>query len=100
MLRAIRYAVGAAAVLAATGLFAQTGKGDTPYFPLREGAEWTYKVGANEVKQRVVKADKVGGEDHWQVDTIVGKDPKTSEWYVVRADGVYRTKVQTDKLDP
>src|SRR5262245_29131457 len=100
MLRAIRYAVGAAAVLVVCGLLAQTGKGDTPYFPLRKDAEWTYKVGDNEVKVKVVKSDKVGGEDQWQVDTVVGKDPKTTEYYVVKADGVYRTKVQSDKLEP
>lgn len=45
-----------------------------------------------------MKGEKPG--DEYQVDTFVGKDPKTTEWYVVKADGVYRTKVKDDKLDP
>ena len=75
------------------------------YFPLKVKSKWTYRVGDNDVTVSVVKTEKVGTEDHFQVDTFVGKDAKpgeakTSEWYVVRADGVYRTKVKDDKLDP
>ena len=99
MLRAIRVAVGAAAVLVGGVLLAQPGK-DAPadgYFPLKVKSKWTYKIGDNDVTVSVVKIDKVGTEDHYQVDTFVGKDAKpgeakTSEWYVVRPDGVYRTR--------
>jgi hypothetical protein len=101
MLRAIRLAVGAAAVLFGGVLLAQPKEAPSdPYFPLKPKTKWVYKVGDNEVTVTVVKAEKVGGEEQFQVDTIVGKEPKTSEWYVVRADGVYRTKVKDDKLDP
>lgn len=101
MLRAIRLAVGAAAVLFGGVLLAQPKDAPTdPYFPLKPKSKWVYKVGDNEVTVTVVKAEKVGGEEQYQVDTVVGKEPKTSEWYVVRADGVYRTKVKDDKLDP
>jgi hypothetical protein len=47
-----------------------------------------------------VKTETVNKEEQFQVDTVVGKETKMSEWYVVRADGVYRTKVKDDKLDP
>jgi hypothetical protein len=101
MLRAIRLAVGAAAVLFGGVLLAQpTNTLTNTYFPLKPKSKWVYKVGDNEVTVTVVKAEKVGGEEQYQVDTIVGKEPKTSEWYVVRSDGVYRTKVKDDKLDP
>ena len=70
------------------------------FFPLKKDAKWTYKVGDNVVEVRVTKVDKVGPEDFYTVDTVVGKDPKTSEVYVVRGDGVYRTKVKDDKLEP
>jgi hypothetical protein len=70
------------------------------YFPLKKDAKWTYKVGDNLVEVRVSKVEKVGTEEFYTVDTVVGKDPKTTEMYVVRADGVYRTKVKDDKLDP
>lgn len=103
MLRAIRSVVGAVAVLFGGALLAQPPKDAAQaegYFPLKVNAKWTYKVGDNSVEVRVVKTDKVGAEEQFQVDTIVGKDPKTTEWYVIKGDGVYRTKVKDDKLDP
>ncbi|MDY3556802.1 hypothetical protein R5W24_005975 [Gemmata sp. JC717] len=103
MLRAIRLFVGAALVLFGGTLLAQAPK-DAPqaegYFPLKVNAKWTYKVGDNTIEVKVVKVDKVGGEEQYQVDTVVGKDPKTSEWYTVKGDGVYRVRVKDDKLDP
>jgi hypothetical protein len=106
MLRATRAAAGMAVLLVGGVLLAQPK--DAPadnYFPLKVKSKWTYKVGDNDVTVSVVKVDKVGNEDHYQVDTYVGKEAKpgeakTSEWYVVRADGIYRTKVKDDKLDP
>lgn len=102
MLRAIRSFVAVAAVMFGGVLIAQPPKDATAdgYFPLKAKTKWTYKVGDNTVDVVVVKAEKVGTEEHYQVDTVVGKDPKTTEMYVVRADGVYRTKVKDDKLDP
>ena len=107
MLRAIRSVVGAAAVMFGGVLLAQPPKDAAAdgYFPLKVKSKWTYRVGDNDVTVSVVKTEKVGTEDHFQVDTFVGKDAKpgeakTSEWYVVRADGVYRTRVKDDKLDP
>lgn len=106
MLRAIRVAVGAAAVLFGGVLLAQPKDAAADgYFPLKVKSKWTYKIGDNDVTVSVVKVDKVGTEDHYQVDTFVGKEAKpgeakTSEWYVVRPDGVYRTRVKDDKLDP
>lgn len=101
MLRTIRSMMGAAAVLFGGVLLAQPK--DAPadgYFPLKLKTTWTYKVGDNFVEVRVTKAEKLSGEDFYQLDTVVGKDPKTTETVVVRGDGVYRTKVKEDKLDP
>jgi hypothetical protein len=92
---------GVAAVLFGGTVLAQpAGPTADGYFPLKLKTKWTYKVGDILVDVTVVKAEKVGGEEHYQLDTVVGKDPKTSETVVVRADGVYRTKVRDDKLDP
>ena len=101
MLRAIRSVLGAAAILFGGALLAQPKESPQAegYFPLKKGTKWTYKVGDNVVEVVVVKGEKPG--DEYQVDTFVGKEPaKTTEWYVVKADGVYRTKVKDDKLDP
>lgn len=101
MLHAIRLVLGAAAVMFGSVLLAQPKSAPTDsYFPLKAKTKWVYRVGDNEVTVAVVKAEKVNNEEQYQVDTIVGKEPKTTEWYVVRADGVYRTKVKDDKLDP
>jgi hypothetical protein len=102
MLRAIRLVVGAAVVFFGGVLLAQPKDAAQAegYFPLKKDAKWTYKVGDNLVEVRVSKVEKVGTEEFYTVDTVVGKDPKTTEMYVVRADGVYRTKVKDDKLDP
>lgn len=101
MLRAIRLVVGAAVVMFGGSLLAQPKDTQADgYFPLKLKTKWTYKVGDNFVDVTVVKAEPVGTENHYQLDTVVGKDPKTSETVVVRSDGVYRTKVKDDKLDP
>ncbi len=109
MLRAIRTVLGITAILFGSTLLAQPPK-DAPqadgYFPLKVKSRWIYKIGENEIRVEVTKTEKVGGEEHFQVDTFVTKDPKsteppkTSEMYVIKADGVYRTKVKDDKLDP
>ncbi len=100
MLRTIRSVLGAAVVLFGGALLAQPPK-EAPaggYFPLKKGTKWTYKAGDNFVEVVVVKGEKAG--DEFQVDTLVGKEPKTTEMYIVKADGVYRTRVKDDKLDP
>jgi hypothetical protein len=99
MLHAIRLAVGAAVVLLGGVLLAQPKSTDN-YFPTKKDTKWTYKVGDNFVEVRVAKVEKVNNEDQYLFETVVGKDPKTTEMFVVRADGVYRTKVKEDKLDP
>lgn len=102
MLRAIRPILGAAAIMFGGALLAQPPKEGQAegYFPLKKGSKWTYKVGDNSVEVSVTKVDKVGGEERFQVDTVVGKEPKTTEVYVVKGDGVYRTQVKDDKLEP
>jgi len=101
MLRAIRSVLGAAAVIFGGALLAQPKGGPTDsYFPTKLKTTWTYKVGDNLVEVRVAKSETVAKEEHFQFDTVVGKEAKTSEMFVVRADGVYRTKVKEDKLDP
>jgi hypothetical protein len=78
-------------------------KGGAPtenYFPFKTGTRWIYKVGDNTVEVRFTKSEKINNEDHFILETVVGKEAKTTEAFVVRADGIYRTKVKDDKLDP
>jgi hypothetical protein len=102
MLRATRTVLGAAAIMFGGVLLAQpkAGAPTDNYFPFKPGTRWTYKVGDNFVEVKYVKSEKVNNEEHHILETIVGKEPKTTEAFVVRADGLYRTKVKDDKLDP
>lgn len=101
MTRVIRLAVGAAAILFSGVLLAQSKDIQADgYFPLKVKSKWVYKVGDNDVTVAVVKNESKNGEQYFQVDTVVGKEAKTTEWYVIRADGVFRTQVKDDKLDP
>ena len=107
MRNAIRLALVTGAIVFAGTALAQppAAPRGADYFPLAKGMKWVYKVGENDVTVSVVKTEKVGTEDHFQVDTFVGKDAKTgeaktSEWYVVRPDGMYRTRVKDDAIVP
>jgi hypothetical protein len=105
MSRAIRSVLGAAAVMFGGVLLAQPKGAPAPtptdnLFPTKVKTKWTYKVGDNFVDVAVSKMEKVNNEEQYQFDTTVGKEAKTTEMFVVRADGVYRTKVKEDKLDP
>jgi len=101
MLRAIRLTLGAAVVLVAGTTLAQQKDAQAEgYYPLKKGSKWTYKVGDNVIDVVVSKVEMVMNEEQYTIDTIVGKEPKTSEVVVVKADGVYRLKAKDDKLDP
>jgi hypothetical protein len=100
MLRAIRLVVGAAAIMFGGVLLAQPKGAPGDYFPTKKDTKWTYKVGDNFVEVRLTKIEKVNNEDQYLLETVVGKEAKTSEMFTVRPDGVYRTKVKDDKLDP
>ncbi|MCI0700171.1 MAG: hypothetical protein L0241_03690 [Planctomycetia bacterium] len=102
MLRAIRLALGAAIILVTGTTLAQPGKEGPAegYFPLKKGTTWTYDVGENKIEVKVAKVDKMGNEEHYTLETLVGKDPKTTEVVTVKTDGVYRVKAKDDKLNP
>ena len=103
MLRAMRLAVGAAAVLLGGTLLAQ--QKDAPnadgYFPLKAKTKWTYKVQDQTIEVVVAgPGEKINNEETTKVDTLVNGKVVASELYSVKADGVYRVKVKDDKIDP
>ena len=68
----------------------------TEYFPLKEGSKWVYKVGESEVTVQVGTTDK--GET--KLDTSANGKPVASESVQVKADGVYRTKINATAIEP
>lgn len=98
MMRSMRLAAGAVVVLVASVAMAQSPT--TEFFPLKLKSKWKYKVADQTVEMVVVGTEKFNNEDCVKVDTLVNGQPKASELYSVKADGVYRVKVKDDKVDP
>lgn len=66
--------------------------GSTGFFPSKKGTKWVYKVGENTID---VVADASG-----KLDTLVGGKSVASETIEVKADGIYRTKVNNVAIEP
>jgi hypothetical protein len=62
------------------------------FFPSKKGTKWVYKVAENNID---VVADAGG-----KLDTQVGGKTVASETIEVKADGVYRTKVNNVAVEP
>jgi hypothetical protein len=100
MLRALRLAGGAVAVLVAGAALAQPPKEGDSLFPLKAKTKWTYKVGDQTVEVVVAGTEKFNNEDCTKVETLVNGKVIASELYSVKPDGVYRVRVKDDKVDP
>ena len=70
----------------------------TEYFPLKEGSMWIYKVGESEVTVKVGKTDAAKGET--VLETLANAKSVASETVMVKADGVYRTKINATAIEP
>ncbi len=68
----------------------------TDYYPLKAGSKWVYKVGENEVTVVVGATEK--GET--KLDTLANSKNVASEMVMVKADGVYRTKINSTMIEP
>ncbi len=65
----------------------------TPFYPLKLGAKWTYKVTGGTIEVKVEKKEKVGDEDTYRLETSSQGKISATENVVVREDGVYRVMV-------
>lgn len=93
MRRTARTTLGLAVFLAGSAaLLAQT----TDFYPVKKDSKWVYKVGENAIE---VKATEVG-PDGAKLDTIVNGKTVASETIQVKADGVYRTKINSGDVKP
>jgi len=65
-----------------------------PYYPLKSGAEWTYKVQGGPIKVKVVGTEKVaGGLSGFKLETSAASKVSASEVVAVTAEGVQRFNV-------
>ncbi len=93
MRRTVRATVGMFVVLVATStLAAQTSE----YYPLKKDTKWVYKVGENTIEVKVTEVTPDGAK----LETIVNNKAVASEVISVKADGVYRTKINNSEVKP
>jgi hypothetical protein len=73
---------------------------DTPYFPLKVGTTWHYKVGQNRFSLKVAKHEKVGKVDAARVELIINGKTTSFEHVGVTADAVLRYSFEGKQADP
>jgi hypothetical protein len=65
-----------------------------PYYPLKAGSEWTYKVQGGPIKVKVAGTEKVaGGATGYKLETSAGNKVSATETVAVTAEGVQRFNV-------
>lgn len=63
------------------------------FYPLKDGASWTYIILNSEVEMKVSGTEMVGDQECYKVLTIVNGNEVGSELVAVKEDGVYRYQV-------
>jgi hypothetical protein len=65
----------------------------TPFYPLKIGSKWTYKVPGGTIEVKVEKKEKIGDDDTYKLETSSQGKISATENVVVRETGVYRVMV-------
>ena len=64
-----------------------------PYYPLKTGSEWTYKVQGGPIKMKVTGPEKVGQASGFKIEVTAGGKVSATEVIGVTKDGVVRYNV-------
>ncbi|MBO0698717.1 MAG: hypothetical protein J2P46_10005 [Zavarzinella sp.] len=64
-----------------------------PYYPLKVGSEWTYKVQGGPIKVKVAGPEKVGQISGYKLETSAGNKVSATETVAVTPEGVKRLNV-------
>jgi DUF3108-like len=72
---------------------AQEGAATHPYYPLKTGSEWVYKVQGGPIKVKVAGPEKVGSANGFKLETSAGNKVSATETVAVTKDGVQRFNV-------
>jgi hypothetical protein len=67
--------------------------GTNPYYPLKVGSEWTYKVQGGPIKVKVAGPEKVGPINGYKLETSAGNKVSATETVAVTPEGVKRLNV-------
>jgi hypothetical protein len=64
-----------------------------PYYPIKAGSEWTYKVQGGPIKMKITGTEKVGQATAYKIEVTAGNKVSATEVIGVTKDGVVRYNV-------
>jgi hypothetical protein len=64
-----------------------------PYYPIKVGSEWTYKVQGGPIKMKITGTEKVGQATGYKIEVTAGTKVSATEVIGVTKDGVVRYNV-------
>jgi hypothetical protein len=71
-----------------------------PYYPLKVGNTWYYKIGETKFEMKVTKFEKVDDQNCARIEMSVSGKVQAVEHVAVKDDGVYRYKFEDKKAEP
>lgn len=72
---------------------------DDPYYPLKVGTTWHYRIGEKKLQTKVTKYEKVGDVMCARVETIIDGNPMGVEHIALTPEGVARFQINGTKPD-
>jgi hypothetical protein len=72
----------------------------SPYYPLKVGTKWQYRLGEEKVHIRVARHEKVGNEGCAVLESVQDGKVIETETIAVRKDGLYRIATDDGPLNP
>jgi hypothetical protein len=79
---------------------AQEAAKTNPYFPLKAGAEWTYKVQGGPIKVKVSGTEKIGNTPGFKLETTANNKVSATEIVAITDEGVQRFSVNQMSAEP
>lgn len=76
--------------------------GDPPLilYPSAVGSEWTYQNGRSRITERIAAYEAIGGEQCAKLETVYEGKVVASEHLAFRPDGIYRTAIAGQPIEP
>jgi hypothetical protein len=71
-----------------------------PYYPIKVGSEWTYKVQGGPIKMKITGTEKVGQATGYKIEVTAGNKVSATEVVGVTKDGVFRYNVNSVAAEP
>jgi hypothetical protein len=73
---------------------------NNPYYPIKVGSEWTYKVQGGPIKMKITGTEKVGQATGYKIEVTAGNKVSATEVVGITKDGVVRYKVNDVAAEP